>query len=290
MDTKTKTVLWDILAGIVSSVISFIILSNLNLNIALIAISPFPLIAGIIRGKNRTENIYVKILSMNILFLLLIMAVMNGVFHLIIIIIIGLIGTSLGIYIRLFSSKFKIRSLGFLSLYFMSVILIALIALPTYFDAIMWKKVNIKAPDFTLLTFEGDTIKSSEYNDQVIILDFWATWCSPCIKQFPEIEKLVKENKNNNDITFFVINPLLGGDTYDKALNFINQKGYDLPFVSDIESLTYKSFKISALPCLIIIDKEGMIRYKHTGYQEFDNFHKILQKRLDLILNQSKTD
>jgi len=285
MNTKNKSVLWDILVGTITAVISFVILEKLKLNMALIAISPLPLIAGFIRGKNPTENRFIKVILMNLLFLLLIMAIINGLFHLILILAVALIGTTLGIYIRLYLSTAIIKALGFLSLFSVSVLLVALLALPAWLDAAMWEKVNYQAPDFTLLTLDGDTIKSSEYADKVIILDFWATWCGLCKEQFPVIEKLYKENKEYNDVAFFIINSQKGGDTFEKALKFINQNEYDLPFVNDTESLTYKNFNISTLPCLIIIDKKGVVRFIHSGYEESENFYKIFHKHLDIILD-----
>lgn len=285
MNTKDKIILWDILAGIITAVICFFILENLKLNIALIAFSPFPVIAGFIRGKTPTENRFGKIILMNLLFLILIMAIMNGVYHLIPILAIALIGTALGIYIRLNLSKSTIKVFGFLSLFSVSVLLLGFFGLPSYLDGTMWDKVDKQAPPFTLLTLEGDTIKSSEYKDKVIILDFWGTWCAPCKKQFPLIEKLYKENKENNNVAFFIINPLLGGDTYEKALEFINKSEYDLPFVIDKESETYGKFNVHALPHLVIIDKEGIIRLTHTGYMESENFYDKIQENLDRLLN-----
>lgn len=286
MNTKNKSVLLDILVGIITAVISFIILEKLKLNMALIAISPLPLIAGFIRGKNPAENIFIKVILMNLLFLILFMAIMNGVFHLILIIAVALIGTTLGIYVRLYLSTATIKAIGFLSLYSVSVLLVSLLALPAWLDAAMWEKVNYQAPDFTLLTLDGDKIKSSEYADKVIILDFWATWCGPCIKGFPLIEKLYNENKENDNIAFFIVNSQLRGDTHEKSLEFINKSEYDLPFVNDIKSLAYKNFNVSTIPHLIIIDKEGMVRYTHTGYEESENFYKIFNKHIDIILNQ----
>lgn len=285
MNTKNKIILWDILAGIITAVICFFILENLKLNIALIAFSPFPVIAGFIRGNTPTDNRFGKIILMNLLFLILIMAIMNGVYHLILILAIALIGTALGIYIRLYFSKSTIKVFGFLSLFSASVLLLGLFGLPAYLDGTMWDKVDKQAPPFTLLTLEGDTIKSSEYKDKVIILDFWGTWCAPCKKQFPLIEKLYKENKENNNVAFFIINPLIGGDTYEKALEFINKSEYDLPFVIDKESVTYGKFNVHALPHLVIIDKEGIIRLTHTGYMESENFYEKIQENLDRLLN-----
>lgn len=285
MNIKNKSNLWDILVGVITAVIAFLLLENFKLNIAIIAFSPFPVIAGFIRGKIPIENTFKKILLLNLLFLVLIMPIMNGVFHLILLLAIALTGTYLGIYIRSYLSTSRIKVLGFLSLFSVSVLLLGFFALPAYFDLIMWNKVNKQAPNFTLQTLDGDIIKSSEYKDKVIILSFWATWCAPCKKQFPLIEKLYKKNKENNNITFFVINPQVGGDTQEKAMKYINKNEYDLPFVNDLEQITYKNFNVSALPCLIIIDKAGHIRYNHTGYYESENFYEKINTHLDSMLN-----
>ena len=281
MNTKNKTNLLDISVGVITAVIAFLILENLKLNIALAAFSPFPVIAGFIRGKIPAKNKFIKIILMNLLFLILIMPIMNGVFHLILLLAIALTGTALGIYIRLCLSTSTIKVLGFLTLFSISAPLLGFFALPAYLDEVMWEKVNKQAPHFTLLTLDGDTIKSSDYKDKVIILDFWATWCKPCKKQFPQIEKLYKEN---NNVALFVINSQIGGDTFEKTTEFISQSKYDLPFVNDLESLTYKSFNIRALPCLIMIDKKGRIRYIHTGYNESENFYENIHDNLDIIL------
>ena len=223
---------------------------------------------------------------MNLLFLLLIMAIMNGVFHLILILAVALMGTALGIYVRLNFSTKPVKALGFLSLYSLSVLFLGFVALPAWLDSSMWEKVNGEAPNFTLLNLDGDTIRSSEYTDKVIILDFWATWCVPCKKQFPLLENIYTEYKENNNVAFFIVNPQIGGDTFEKSLKFIHQSGYDLPFVYDIQSLTYKDLKVAALPCLIIIDKKGVVRYTHTGFNESENFDEILRKHLDTMLNE----
>lgn len=289
MNTKNKSILWDILVGIISAIIAFFILENFKLNIALIAFSPIPVIAGFIRGKIPVENIFTKTILMNLLFLVLLMPIMNGVFHLILLLGIALIGTILGIYIRLNLSSSTIKVVGFLSLYSLSVLSIGILALPAYLDVLMWDKVNKKAPPFTLLALEGDTINSAVYEDKVIIMSFWATWCAPCKKQFPVVEKLYKENKNNTNVAFFVVHSQTGRDTYEKGMNYVNQSEYDLPFVNDLEGMTYKRFDVYALPHLIIIDKEGSIRYTHTGYNETENFYEKINENLDILLNENKS-
>ena len=286
MNTRFYSVLWDIVAGVVVALISYFILEEFELKIAFMLISPLPVIAGFIRGKSPAINRFGKIARMNLLFFVLFLAIVNGVFYLILILAVALIGTALGIYIRLKLPGSTYKSMGFLVLFFGSVLLSGFIVLPAWLDSMMWKEVNYQAPEFELLSLEGDTVSSLDYRNTVMILDFWGTWCGPCIEQFPLLEKLYKEYEGNHNITFFIINPQVGGDTFEKALNFINENEYDLPFMNDIESMTYKNFNVYSLPRLIIIDKEGQVRFSHKGYNQSDNFYKIFHKHVDGLLNQ----
>lgn len=288
MRIDDKSMLWDVLAGVITAIITFFILEKFKLNIALIVFSPLPVITGFIRGKTLSEDKSKKVILMNILFFVLILPILNGVFHLILILAIALIGTTLGIYVRLNSQISASKSFGFLVLFSVSVLFIGFYALPAYLDKVSWDRVNKQAPSFTLSTLEGDVIKSSDYKGKVMVLDFWATWCVPCKKQFPLIEKLYNENKDNNNVVFFVINPQVGGDSIEKVRKFIEKSEYDLPFVYDKESTTYKAFNVSALPCLVIIDSEGDISLIHTGYNESENFYEKIDGYLDMLLTKKE--
>jgi thiol-disulfide isomerase/thioredoxin len=277
-----KQILGDILTGVITSIISFFILESFKLSLALIAIAFLSVIAGFFRGKNPNQGILKKVVLMSPIYFLLIIPVLNGVFYLISVIVVVLTGIATGIYARRLLPKNALKALSLFSSFTVSVLLFSLILLPSWLDSMMWEKTNYKAPEFTLLTFDGDTIKSSDFNNKVIVIDFWATWCKPCIKQFPVIEKLYKENK---DVAFFLIHTQKGGDTFEKALKFIKQSNYDLPFVSDVENMTYEKFNITSIPRLIIIDKKGVVKFTHTGYIESENLYKTFKKYLSLTLD-----
>ena len=90
----------------------------------------------------------------------------------------------------------------------------------------------------------------------------------------PILEKLYLENKENDDIVFFIVHAQTNGETQEQALEFINENNYSLPFVNDVKRLTYDGFNVSVIPHIIIIDQEGTVRFTHTGYQESDNFYE----------------
>ncbi len=277
----------DILVGIITAIITYFILETFKLSIALLVFSPLPLIAGFIRGKSSLKSKFIQTILMNLLFFVLLLAILNGVLHLIILFAIALIGTRFGIYLRIHYQEKRIKTLVFLFIYVISFIGVSLFLLPNWFDSTMWREVNHEAPSFTVSTIDGDTIQSTIYADKVIVIDFWATWCKPCKKQFHVLEKLYIENKANTSVKFLVINSLVGRDTNEKALEYINQCGFDLPFVHDVEGISYDRFEVKSLPRLFIIDKAGSVRYIHTGYRESENFYAEFNKRINLLLKES---
>ncbi len=110
-----------------------------------------------------------------------------------------------------------------------------------------------------------------------------------CIKEFPVLEKLYKKYKGNENVTFLIINSNMGNDTYDKALKFIKQNPYDLPFVIDIKGATSEKFKVAVLPTLIIIDKKGVIRLTHIGYEGSENFETKFCNQVNSLITENNS-
>lgn len=124
---------------------------------------------------------------------------------------------------------------------------------------------GIDAPDFTLADIDGNMVSLSDYRGKVVFLDFWATWCVPCIHQLPSHEKLQRQfngqevvflyvsvDKNKNKWTQFVRNKKLPG---------VHFSGGSKMFQSTIA----KDYKVSSLPYTLLIDPEGKIVWHHTG-------------------------
>lgn len=120
---------------------------------------------------------------------------------------------------------------------------------------------NIKAMDFTLTNIAGDSIRLSDYEGKIIILDFWATWCLPCRASFPKMQELVSKYKNH-DVQFFFI------DTWERNTVFktkesvkklLKENNYSFNVLFDFEEEIASMYKIKGLPTRIIIDKKGNI-------------------------------
>jgi len=101
----------------------------------------------------------------------------------------------------------------------------------------------------------------------VVILDFWATWCGPCMSSFPGMKTAVEKFAGNNDVKFLFINVWENVD--DKVKNvkeFLKRTGYPFHVLMDLDNKVVESYKVTGIPTKIFIDKNGIIRYKSVGF------------------------
>jgi len=115
--------------------------------------------------------------------------------------------------------------------------------------------------DFTLSNLDSSKVTLSDYKGQVVILDFWATWCGPCKSSFPGMQQLVSKYKGKNIKFFFV-------DTFENdkeailrgnIRQFLKENKYDFNVLLDLTNKTYLNYKLNGIPSKIIIDKNGKI-------------------------------
>jgi len=138
------------------------------------------------------------------------------------------------------------------------VLMFAFIVLP-YVDP--GKKVDVAAPDFTLPVIHGSDagkpLSLSALSGEVIVLDFWASWCGPCKKQMPILDR-VAQDYSGKGVTFLGIST----DTEaDAALEFLKAIPVSYPSVLDLTGEVSRDFGITGLPTLVIIDAEGKVTH-----------------------------
>ncbi|MUH35515.1 TlpA family protein disulfide reductase [Zobellia amurskyensis] len=116
-----------------------------------------------------------------------------------------------------------------------------------------------------LIDAEGKTRSLEEFKGKVIFLNFWATWCPPCIAEMPSIDKLHEEM--GDEIAFVMLS---FDDDFEKAKAFDKRKGYDLPIYAPASNLP-TMLQSSALPTTYVIDADGNLALTHTGMADYSD-------------------
>jgi thiol-disulfide isomerase/thioredoxin len=113
------------------------------------------------------------------------------------------------------------------------------------------------------------------------VLDFFATWCSPCIAELPELERLRTDLQTNRDIEFVLVGTNKGGDTPERVRAFAQRRRISMPVAFDPEQKTMRALGLSGFPSLVVIDRAGHVRLTHTGYNSSEtSFRRDLSQFL----------
>ncbi|WP_296620917.1 TlpA disulfide reductase family protein [Marivirga sp.] len=118
--------------------------------------------------------------------------------------------------------------------------------------------------DGELVTPEGEIIAYSDLKDKTIFINYWATWCPPCLGEMPHIEKLYLQLKDNPDVVFLMISK---DNDFNKAIKFKAKKEYELPIFQELKSP--KQLKSQILPTTFVI-KNGEIAFRKEGMSNFN--------------------
>jgi thiol-disulfide isomerase/thioredoxin len=141
------------------------------------------------------------------------------------------------------------------------------------------RMIGKKAPAFELPTLAGSPFKLGDQEGKVVVLDFWATWCGPCVAALPKINETTAKYKEKG-VVFQAVNQ---GEEASIAKEFLAAQKLDVPVILDQEGKVGTLFKVEGIPQTVIIDKTGKIQAVHVGAGP--TIGEQLAKELDDILS-----
>lgn len=120
------------------------------------------------------------------------------------------------------------------------------------------------APDFTLKRAEGGNLRLTEQRGQVVLINFWASWCGPCRVEMPHLNRLHDKYKAGG---FMVLGINIDDDPRHGAATAARW-GVKFPVLLDAEKTVTRAYDLGAMPSTVLVDRDGRIRFLHRGYRE----------------------
>ncbi|MBJ80770.1 MAG: hypothetical protein CMH60_05565 [Myxococcales bacterium] len=161
------------------------------------------------------------------------------------------------------------------------VLLLTAFAINGNFIANNWQKVRPPMPGDSLNAIPGKAIdgtlmQRSEIENKVLLLDFWATWCPPCVAAMPHIKALNNELQNQD---FVLLSINVEPDNTEEVQDFIRRQELDFPVFIDSGSLQAQ-YRVETLPTVMIYDKSGVLRHVHSGNTSIRTLKKEIENLL----------
>lgn len=133
--------------------------------------------------------------------------------------------------------------------------------------------------DFTASLAGGGELTLSDNKGKVILLNFWATWCGPCVGEMPAFPRLVE--KYGDDLALIAVDC---GEDEATVKNFLETNGYTFPVVLDLEGKVSALYPADGLPYTLLIDRDGKIVSIHEGAGSADDMFELYSNEIDRLL------
>ena len=133
--------------------------------------------------------------------------------------------------------------------------------------------VGKPAPDFELMNIEGEIVKLSDLRGMVVGINFWATWCSPCVYEMPMFQEMYEEY--SPDLEILAVN---NQESEEVVLPFIKEMNLAYEILYDMDAQVALNFQVIGFPTTYFVDREGVIRAVHVGVMNEDQFRGYMDE------------
>ncbi|GAB4385815.1 MAG: hypothetical protein Kow0022_13090 [Phycisphaerales bacterium] len=140
--------------------------------------------------------------------------------------------------------------------------------------------VGAVAPAFSLRTLDDKTFTLADYKGKVVVLDFWATWCGPCVAGLPTVTKVTSEYADKG-VVFTAVNLR---EAPDHVRTFMADKKWNFNVAMDSDGAIANLYGVTGIPHSVIIDKTGVVRHVHVGFGGAEQYEAQLRQELDQLL------
>ncbi|MEQ8205812.1 MAG: TlpA disulfide reductase family protein [Woeseia sp.] len=120
-----------------------------------------------------------------------------------------------------------------------------------------------EAPDFALKSASGSNLRLSEYRGDVVMINFWATWCGPCRQEMPLLDDLYTRYER---VGFKLLGVNIDDDSR-RAMEMVEELGVKFPVLFDESKDVSRLYEVEAMPVTVLVDRNGTVRHVHHGYK-----------------------
>ena len=246
-------------------------------------------LAGVARGRGFAGNLWWKAVRVSIGGLLGTAAlIMNNGFHRLSVIgglvVVALAVSAAGVVARRDWPVSRGRSLAVAAMTAALAAIVILAVVPRMSESSAFEALDRPAPAFHVIA--GDrSIGLADLHGRVTVLAFWASWCLPCIRESPELERVYQRFRNNSRVAFYAVDTaFLGDQTAEDGQRFLQNHHLELPMAFDAGEAA-RALGVDGIPTLFILDGNGRIRYVHHGYDGSESMETALADRIGQLLH-----